>query len=81
RFIIATDVGGAREFVHENGFLLPYQGVYDPEHPARLAERIEWLLQNPKTLSEGIKGVATARNLFDYNELAKQLARIIDQIV
>ena len=81
RFIIATDVGGAREVVHENGFLLPYQGVYDPDHPARLAERIEWLLQNPDALSQGIKGVEAARNLFDYNELAKQLARIIDQIV
>jgi glycosyltransferase involved in cell wall biosynthesis len=80
RFIIATDVGGAREVVHENGFLLPYQGVYDPDHPARLTERIEWLLQNPDTLSHGIKGVEIARNQFDYNELAQQLSYIIDQI-
>lgn len=81
RFIIATDVGGAREVVHENGFLLPYQGVYDPDHPARLAERIEWLLQNPDTLSQGMKGVTIARHQFDYNALAQQLSHIIDQVV
>lgn len=79
RYIIATDVGGAREVVQDNGILLPYQGIYDADHPARLAEHIEQLLEHPDTLSAGMKGVDTAKQQFDYNTLARRLADIIDQ--
>lgn len=80
RFIIATDVGGAREVVAENGFLLPYEGVYDPKHPARLAERVEWLLDHPDTLKNGLQGVAIARRKFEYPRLIRSLGAIFDWV-
>jgi glycosyltransferase involved in cell wall biosynthesis len=81
RFIIATDVGGAREVVGENGFLIPYNGVYDAEHPGRLAERVGWLLKHPEVLSQGLKGVDIARKRFEYRQLARQLAEIFERII
>jgi glycosyltransferase involved in cell wall biosynthesis len=81
RFIIATDVGGAQAVIRENGFLLPYTGVYDPDHPARLAERIAWLIRHPETLARGMAGVDIAREQFEYEQLARQLAGIFDRVL
>lgn len=80
RFIIATDVGGAREVVAENGFLLPYVGVYDPKHPDRLAERVEWLLDHPDALKDGLQGVGIAKREFEYQQLAHRLGVLFDWV-
>lgn len=80
RFIIATDVGGARDLIRENGFLLPYKGIYDPEHPARLAERVAWLLDHRDALARGAQGVEIARRHFEYACLAARLDGIIAQV-
>lgn len=81
RFIIATDVGGARDVIHDNGFLLPYDGVYDPGHPERLAERVAWLLQNPDALSHGMLGVNIAQERFEYRQLARQLSTVFETVM
>ena len=80
RFIIATDVGGARDVVRNNGFLLPYEGVYDPDHPARLAEKVAWLSDHPETLKQGLEGIEIARERFEYRQLARQLQQVIDTV-
>lgn len=80
RFVIATDVGGAREVVRENGVLLPYTGVYDPAHPQRLAAQIEWLYQNRAALEQGMQGVAIARHQFEYTRLASELKAVIESV-
>lgn len=81
RFIIATDVGGARAVVRENGVLLPYTGVYDPDHSQRLAVQIERLSQNRTLLERGMQGVAIARQQFEYTRLACELKAVIETVV
>ncbi|MBM3264250.1 MAG: glycosyltransferase [candidate division Zixibacteria bacterium] len=81
RFVIATEVGGATGMIRENGFLLPYQGIHDPGHPARLAERLGWLLDHPEALGQGLQGVEIAKRHFEYTALANRLAAVFDRIV
>ncbi|MEE2709766.1 MAG: glycosyltransferase [Gemmatimonadota bacterium] len=80
RFIIATDVGGARDVVRNNGVLLPYQGVYDPDHPARLAEKVAWLSEHPEILKQGLEGVEIAKERFEYQQIVRQLQRVMDTL-
>ncbi|MBI4552183.1 MAG: glycosyltransferase [Candidatus Latescibacteria bacterium] len=81
RFIIATDVGGARQVIHENGLLLPYTGVYDPAHPQRLAAQLEWLSQHRAALERGMLGVAIARQRFEYARLTAELKAVIEMVI
>ncbi|MBT5872584.1 MAG: glycosyltransferase [Candidatus Latescibacteria bacterium] len=81
RFVIATDVGGAREVVHENGFLLPYhQGVHDAQHPQRLAEKLLWLMENPDALKNGMAGIPIARERYEYQQLARRLQNALSTV-
>ena len=80
RFIIATDVGGARDVVRTNGVLMDYQGVYDPAHPARLAEKVAWLSEHREILKQGLEGVEIAKKRFEYQQIARQLQHVMDTL-
>lgn len=76
RYILATDVGEAKLVLPEH-MLVRYEGVKDATYPARLAERIAAILENPVLLEDGAEGVATAKTLFDYRVLGKRLEKIL----
>jgi glycosyltransferase involved in cell wall biosynthesis len=72
RYVMATDVGEASRVLPGVGCLLPYQGVRDDEHPARMAAQIRQLLAAPQLLkAEGARRIAA--ECFDYDLLAARL--------
>ncbi len=80
RFVLATDVGEAG-LVLPAEMLVTYHGTHDPEYPARLAERVQALLEHPENLARRAESVAIARAHFDYNLLASQVGQIIERLV
>lgn len=72
RYVIATDVGEAQQVLPGIGCLLPYQGVRDDHHPARLAGHLKQLLVEPERL-QAAAGRQVAREHFDYDLLAKKI--------
>jgi glycosyltransferase involved in cell wall biosynthesis len=81
RYIIATDVGEAKRVLPNVGCLLPYEGVRDDQHPARLADHIQELLADPSRLQVSGKAQAVAKNNFDYRVLAKRVEKICLNLV
>lgn len=78
RFVIATRVGAAARVLPLQA-LLPYQGIgRDPDHPARLATKIRDLAQHRDMLRMDGRGIAIAREHFDYDKLARELEQILD---
>ncbi len=79
RYVIATKIGTAAS-VLPSEMLLPYEGSgRDPAHPIRLAEKIRSLVKNHEQLRLNGRGVALARQHFDYDVLAHSLASIIER--
>ncbi len=79
RFVIATRVGTAARVLPPHA-LLPYQGIgRDPDHPARLATKIRDLAQHRDALRQDGRGIAIAREHFDYDKLARELEQILDR--
>lgn len=81
KYVIATDVGEASRVLPGIGYLLPYTGVRDDGHPARLAAVLRKILKEPQLLqvSENAKQVAKAN--FDYGLLAKRVENICRNLV
>jgi glycosyltransferase involved in cell wall biosynthesis len=77
RYVLASRVGEAERVLPES-MLVSYRGEYDPSYPRRLAERVEWLLQDPERLAAADGLVAEARVRYDYAGLAERLARAIE---
>jgi glycosyltransferase involved in cell wall biosynthesis len=80
RFVLATAVGEANRVLPPE-MLLPYHGTKDDEYPARLAERVLALLQDPECLNRREATVAVARSQFDYDVLAAKVRQAIYHVL
>lgn len=80
RYILASRVGEA-ELVLPEEMLVRYDGVVDRTYPMRLADRVRALLDDPHRLEEGKKGIAIARERFDYRLLAARVNKLIDELL
>lgn len=81
RYVIATDVGEAQRVLPGIGCLLPYEGVRDDHHPARLASHLKQLLAEPERLQVAAAGRQVAREHFDYDLLAKKITDLCSNLI
>jgi glycosyltransferase involved in cell wall biosynthesis len=81
KYVIATDVGEAKRVLPGVGCLLPYEGVRDDRHPARLAEHIRWLVADPSRTKVAEAAFKVARDNFDYTLLARRVTQICHDLV
>lgn len=77
RCVVATDVGEASRVLPGIGYLLPYRGVKDPMHPARLAHLVRQLACGEADLHLG-RGFRreTALREFSYEILGQKVKDI-----
>ena len=80
RFIIATDVGGARQFVEDAGVLLPLDGLTDARYYDRIAAVVREIVADRSRLQRGRNGVEVARRYFDYGVLRQSLHQVLESI-
>lgn len=73
KYVIATNVGEAKNVLPGVGCLLPYEGVRDDNHPIRLAQTLRELLDRPKYLEIQEEAKRIARDNFDYKILSKRI--------
>jgi glycosyltransferase involved in cell wall biosynthesis len=81
RYVVATDVGEAHRVLPEVGCLLPYAGVRDDEHPARLAVHLRGLAANRRLLEKATAGPEVFAREFDYRVLAKKAWSFCHQVM
>jgi glycosyltransferase involved in cell wall biosynthesis len=81
RYVIATDVGEARRVLPGIGCLLPYEGVRDDHHPARLAAHLRLLLAEPERMQVSKTAIQIAEKNFDYKILAQRVQKICEQLM
>lgn len=81
KYVIATDVGEAKRVLPGVGCLLPYEGVRDDHHPARLAEHIRLLVAEPSRTKVVEAAFKVAQDNFDYTLLAQRVAKICHDLV
>ena len=81
KYVIATDVGEARQVLPGIGCLLPYEGVRDNQHPARLAAQLRTLVSDPSLLDIAQSASQVAAEHFDYDVLAKRVENLCLQLV
>jgi glycosyltransferase involved in cell wall biosynthesis len=81
KYVIATDVGEARQILPGIGCLLPYEGVRDNHHPARLAAQLRKLVSDPSLLDIAQSAGQVAAEHFDYDVLAKRIENLCLQLV
>lgn len=79
-YVIATDVGEAGRVLPGVGGLLPYEGVRDDAHPARLAAHIRQLLQEPVRREVQEKARQVAKDNFEYQLLADRVKTICETL-
>jgi glycosyltransferase involved in cell wall biosynthesis len=81
KYVVATDVGEASRVLPSIGCLLPYNGVRDDTHPARLATQLRKVLAEPKLLHIAEEARQVAKDNFDYTMLAKRVEILCREIV
>lgn len=81
RYVAASAVGEARSVLPGIGCLLPYEGVRDDDHPARLAAHVRDLLSDRKRLNVADAARAVARENFDYAALTRRVETLCRQLV
>jgi len=79
KYVIATNVGDAKQILPGVGMLLPYRGIKDENYPRLLAEKIRWLFENRDELEKAEKGIRIAEERFEYKVLAKRLDEILNR--
>jgi glycosyltransferase involved in cell wall biosynthesis len=79
RYVLASRVGEAARVLGD-AMLVEYRGTTDPDYPARLAERVVGLLDNPARLDLARVNVAVARAHFDYGVLADRVRRLLEAV-
>lgn len=79
RYVLATRVGTAIDVLPDE-MLLAYDGAWDPAYPARLAEAIARVANDPERGAKGwaLRKVATR---FDYATIAAQAAAVVRGLV
>ena len=80
RYILASDVGEA-SLVLPPEMLVDFAGETDADYPAKLAERVRMLLDQPEKLLRGQQMTRAAAEPFDYDVLTTRLERIIEETV
>ena len=80
RYVIATDAGEARRVLPGVGALLPYHGVRDPNHPARLAAHVRELIANPPAACHGERARQMAEENFSYARLARRVRALCEEL-
>jgi len=80
RFVLSSQVGEAA-LVLPPEMLVPYHGTKDTEYPARLAARIETLLDRPESLARSQESRALAQKHFDYNMLSAHVRETIRRVL
>lgn len=81
KYVVATDVGEASRVLPNVGCLLPYNGVRDDSHPARLATQLRKVLAEPKLLNIAEEARQVARDNFDYKMLARRVEKVCQELV
>jgi glycosyltransferase involved in cell wall biosynthesis len=85
KYVIATDVGEARRVLPNVGYLLPYCGVRDDNHPARLAAHLRQLVTSDRLRTLDHARYHRARQIakehFDYQVLAQRVEKICQELV
>jgi glycosyltransferase involved in cell wall biosynthesis len=81
KYVVATDVGEARRVLPEVGCLLPYEGVRDDNHPARLAAQLRKLSTEPQLWQISEKARLVAKDNFDYAMLARIMEKVCRKLV
>jgi glycosyltransferase involved in cell wall biosynthesis len=81
KYVIATNVGEAQRVLPGIGCLLPYDGVRDDLHPARLAEHIRLLAAEPNRIKVAEAAFKVAQDNFDYTLLAQRVAKACRDLV
>jgi glycosyltransferase involved in cell wall biosynthesis len=81
KYVIATDVGEASRVLPGVGCLLPYEGIRDDQHPARLAVQLKRLLAKPERLQVNASARQIAKAEFDYQILAQRIERVCRELV
>jgi glycosyltransferase involved in cell wall biosynthesis len=76
KYVIATNVGEAKRVLPGIGCLLPYEGVRDDCHPARLAEHLRLLKAEPNRIKVSKAAFQVARENFDYTLLAQRVENV-----
>jgi glycosyltransferase involved in cell wall biosynthesis len=76
RYILASHVGEAARVLPPE-MLVPYEGTFDRDYPARLAERVRAIAHDRVRLALGQCGVAIARAHFDYDLLARRVEAVL----
>lgn len=79
KFILATRVGEAARVLPDE-MLLDYSGSRDRSFPARLARRIEEILNEPECLKLGEGNRRVAKERFDYDTLSPRLEKLLIQL-
>jgi glycosyltransferase involved in cell wall biosynthesis len=80
RYIVASDVGGNREFIGDSGKLLPITVLADGDYAVRVADHVRELFARPELLQHGMRGVDVARRLFDYSILRPRLSAALTSL-
>jgi len=81
KYVVATDVGEAKRVLPGLGCLLPYEGVRDDNHPARLATHLRNLVLNRQGIEVSEKAQQTAKTHFDYVLLTQRIEQICRSLV
>jgi glycosyltransferase involved in cell wall biosynthesis len=80
RFVLASKVGEAARVLPAD-MLVDFAGTADPHYPARLADRIEELVQRRTDFGHRPECVALARTHFEYDRLAARVASVIEGVL
>jgi glycosyltransferase involved in cell wall biosynthesis len=78
--VLATDVGEAHHLLGPLGWTLPYEGVVDPGHPARLASALEaWREDAEHAEMRRAAALALSRSAFDVSTMQARARAVIDR--
>jgi glycosyltransferase involved in cell wall biosynthesis len=80
RFVLASQVGEAARVLPRE-MLVPYNGTKDGEYPARLAARVEALLEHAEDLRNPAASTKIARAHFEYDLLATKLCQTLHELL
>ncbi len=80
KYVIATDVGEAKNVLPGIGSLLPYNGVKDENYPLRLAKELDWLIEKNQFSKTKDQACQVAIKTFDYKFLSERVSHALQRI-
>ncbi len=79
RYILASRVGTAADILPEE-MLIDYQGHWDEEYPAKLADRLDEVYRDPERAAKGLE-LRSLATKFDYDSVAHMAAEAVRDAV